>query len=70
MLSQSEERVLSRFREFLMTPGKMLCFYGPDLQLKKATLDLLISKDLLVKETFHGGYSLTKAGFSAMNSSH
>lgn len=50
-----------------MTPGQMLCFYGPNLQQNKATLELLTEKELLVKERFKGGYSLTRAGFAAMN---
>jgi hypothetical protein len=50
-----------------MTPGKMLCFSGPELEKNKATLQRLIEKDLLVKERFKGGYSLTHAGFAAMN---
>jgi hypothetical protein len=45
----------------------MLCFYGPDLRLNEATLELLVNKRLLIKEKFKGGYSLTQAGFAAMN---
>jgi hypothetical protein len=67
MLSSSEQRVLRTFRRFLMTPGKMLCFYGPSLKEDKAALDHLADKDLLVREAFRGGYSLTRAGFAAMN---
>ncbi len=68
LLSPSEQRVLRTFRRFLMTPGQMLCFYGPDLKKQdKATLELLTDKELLVKEKFKGGYSLTQAGFAAMN---
>ena len=66
LFSTSEQRVLRTFQRFLMTPGKMLCFSGPDLEKNKATLERLIDKDLLVKEKFKGGYSLTKAGFAAM----
>ncbi len=69
MLSTSENRVLRTFRRFLMTPGQMLCFYGPNLEQDKATLELMTDKDLLVKEKFKGGYSLTPAGFAAMNDS-
>ncbi len=50
-----------------MTPGQMLCFNGPNLKQDKATLELLTNKELLVKEKFKGGYSLTQAGFAAMN---
>lgn len=66
LLSTSEQRVLRTFRDFLMTPGQMLCFSGPDLKQHKATLDVLADKELLVKEKFKGGYSLTRAGFAAM----
>jgi len=50
-----------------MTPGRMLCFYGPNLKKNKSTLDRMTDKDLLVKEKFKGAYSLTPAGFAAMN---
>ena len=70
MLSTSEQRVLRTFKQFLITPGQMLCFYGPNLELSNAALELLIDKDLLVKEKFKDGYSLTRAGFAAMNESH
>ena len=50
-----------------MTPGQMLCFYGPNLKQDKATLERMTNKELLVKEGFNGGYSLTPAGFAAMN---
>ena len=68
MLSNSEQRVLLTFRRFLMSPGEMLCFYGPNLEQNKTTLELLTDKDLLVKEKFKGGYSLTREGFAAMKS--
>ena len=67
MLSKSERRVLLTFRQFLMSPGQMLCFCGPHLKDHKATLELLTEKQLLVKEKFKGGYSLTQSGFKAMN---
>ena len=54
------------FRQYLMTPGRMLCFSGPDLVRDKAALDLLTDKKLLIKEKFAGGYSLTPAGYAAM----
>jgi len=44
----------------------MLCFYGPNLAKYKAALQQLTEKELLVKEQFKGGYSLTYAGFAAM----
>ena len=65
-LSSAESSVLSAFRKYLMTPGKMLCFSGPELASFKAPLKQLISKGLLVEESFQGGYSLTAAGFAAM----
>ena len=66
MLSNSEQRVLQTFHEYLMTPGKMLCFSGPDLERFRADLNRMADKKLLVKDKFKGGYSLTKAGFAAM----
>jgi hypothetical protein len=44
----------------------MLCFCGPDLAKLNTALQRLIEKDLLIEETFKGGYSLTPAGFAAM----
>jgi predicted transcriptional regulator len=67
MFSASEQRVLRTFRQFLMTPGQMLCFSGPELKQYKNTLDALIDKEVLVKEKAKGGYSLTRTGFAAMN---
>jgi hypothetical protein len=66
LLSTSEQRVLRTFRKFLITPGEMLCFSGPNLEQDKAALELLSDKDLLSKEKFKGGYSLTQSGFAAM----
>ena len=66
LFKASEARVFRTFRQYLMTPGRMLCFSGPDLQRDAATLQLLTDKGLLVKEKFNGGYSLTRAGFAAM----
>ena len=67
MLSTSEQRVLNTFRRFLMNPGQMLCFSGPNLKQNKATLELLTDKELLIREDFQGGYSLTQVGFAIMN---
>ena len=50
-----------------MNPSQMLCFSGPNLKQNKATLELLTDKELLVREDFNGGYSLTQTGFAAMN---
>ena len=66
MLTISEQRVLQTFHQYLMTPGKMLCFSGPDLERYAADLNCLADKKLLVREKFKGGYSLTKGGFAAM----
>jgi hypothetical protein len=66
LLSTSEQRVLQTFRQYLMTPGKMLCFSGPNLERYSAVLNKMADKKLLLKEKFKGGYSLTDAGFAAM----
>ncbi len=66
LLSSSEQRVIRTFRQYLMTPGRMLCFSGPNLERDMATLKLLTEKKLLVKEKFAGGYSLTREGFATM----
>ena len=55
------------FRQFLMTPNRMLCFYGPNLEQNKAALKSLTDKHLLAQDKFHGGYSLTHDGFVVMN---
>jgi len=44
----------------------MLCFSGQDLERDRTALNGLSDKELLVKEKFKGGYSLTPAGFAAM----
>ena len=67
VLTTSEQRVLRTFRRFLMTPGQMLCFYGPNLKQNMTTLERLTEREFLVKEKFEGGYSLTRAGYAAMN---
>ena len=59
--------MLRTFHEYLMTAGKMLCFSGPELDRFSADLERMTDKKLLVKEKFKGGYSLTPAGFQAMN---
>jgi len=66
LLTTAELRVLRTFRRFLMNPGKMLCFSGPNLELNKDTLEFLTEKEFLVREKFKGGYSLTQDGFTAM----
>lgn len=66
MLTTSEQFVLTVFRQFLVTPGQMLCFDGPNFKKYKAALQQLTEKGFLIKEKFDGGYSLTQAGFVAM----
>ena len=66
MLSSSENSALRTFRQYQVTPGRMLCFYGPNLEKHEAALQQLTKKDLLVQEDFNGAYSLTDAGFEAM----
>ena len=66
LLTTSERRVLMAFRKSLITPGQMLCFYGPTLKQNKNALEQLTERDFLIKERFEGGYSLTRAGFVAM----
>ena len=50
VLSPAEQRVLRTFRRFLMTPGKMLCFYGPNHKKHKAALEQLMAKGMVVAE--------------------
>ena len=66
MLSPPEQRVFRSFQQYLMTPGQMLCFSGPDLNRDLPALRLLTEKKYLIKEKFEGGYSLTHSGFAAM----
>lgn len=65
-LSHAEQVVLTMFRQFLMTPGKMLCFSQADQATYEAPLAKLIERGLLVGERFRGGYSLTADGFASM----
>ena len=66
MLTSSERSVLVVFRQYLITPGQMLCFDGPAFRKYKAALRVLTEKGFVVKEKFDGGYSLTSTGFAAM----
>lgn len=50
-----------------MTPNQMLCFYGPNLEQNRAALRDMTTKGWLIEEQFKGGYSLTPAGYDAMN---
>ena len=65
-MTPPEKKALDTFRKYLITPGKMLCFYGPDFEKHQPALQQLTDKDFLVKERFNGAYSLTHAGFKAM----
>jgi hypothetical protein len=67
MLTASEHAALAVFRSFMVNTGEMLCFHGPQLEKHGATLRTLAEKNLVVKEQFAGGYSLTRAGFEAMS---
>lgn len=62
-----EKSVLLRFGQYLMTPGKMLCFSGPDLARHRRALRALAARKILEKDDFKGGYSLTLAGFRMMS---
>jgi hypothetical protein len=57
---------LDVFRAYQMRPGQMLCFHGPSLEKHGESLRKLTASGLLSKERFAGGYSLTAAGFTAM----
>jgi hypothetical protein len=65
-LSASERAALKVFDDYRIALGKMFCFTGPLLEKHKTSLALLIAKNMVVKEHFAGGYSLTPAGFRAM----
>ena len=62
LLSRLDQRVLRSFQECLNTQEEMLCFSGPKLDQDQAALELVKDKELVVKESFKGGYSLTHAG--------
>lgn len=49
-----------------MSPGKMLCFFGSNLEKNRSGIQRLIERDYLEKEDFKGAYSLTPEGFQAM----
>ena len=66
LLTPAEQRVLQTFRRFLIAPGQMLCFCGPTLKKHRMALKQLTDKEMLIKEQFEGGYSLTSSGFQAM----
>lgn len=65
-LTPGDVAVLRVFRDFLMTTGQMLCFYGNDLERFDKPLASLTARRLLQAERFPGGYSLTASGYQAM----
>ena len=65
-MSKLQRDVLKVFGQFLMTPGQMLCLYGPSLEKHRQGLHQLTEMGFLSKEEFKGAYSLTDAGFTAM----
>jgi len=65
-MSTAEQRVLRVFRDFMVTPGQMLCFGAPDMKRFGSALRQLTEKKFIEKEQFKGAYSLTDAGFAAM----
>jgi hypothetical protein len=65
-LSAAELSLLSVFRRFMIGPGEMLCFYGPELKKHRPALTRLTDQGFLIKERFQGGYALTRSGFAAM----
>lgn len=65
-LSAREHAALRVFRDFHIASGEMFCFTGPVLEKHKKSLDDLVAKELLVKEHFSSGYSLTPLGYQAM----
>lgn len=67
VLSAGEYTVLGIFRKYTMTPGKMLCLTGADLEVFNVPIGQLMDRGLLVEEKDQGGYSLTEVGFEAMN---
>jgi hypothetical protein len=61
-----EQSALVVFRDYLIEPGQMLCFHGPLLDANRDSLRLLTEQGLLSKDKVKGGYTLTKAGFAAI----
>ena len=67
MLSPKERNVFAIFRQYLATPGHMICLDAAMVQKYKVALRDLVERGFILKERFEGGYSLTKVGFTAMN---
>jgi hypothetical protein len=64
-----QQSALVVFREYLIEPGQMLCFHGPLLDQNRDSLSYLAEQGLVSKDKFRGGYTLTKAGFAAIQHS-
>ena len=65
-LAKRERFILGVFREYLMTPGKMLCLSQLDRKFYGKSLANLVTKKLLIAECYKNGYSLTASGYQAM----
>jgi hypothetical protein len=65
-LSVPELAALQVFRDFHVAPGEMFCFTGPMLEKHQKSLIQLVGRNLLVKEQFTSGYSMTAVGYRAM----
>jgi hypothetical protein len=63
-----QQAALAVFRDYLIEPSQMLCFHGRLLDENRDSLRCLTEQGLLSKEEFKGGYTLTKAGFAAIQS--
>src|SRR5438874_12452808 len=66
MFSKADLAVFDVFRGYLVTAGEMLCFHGNWFDEHKESLRHLTAEKLLTQEQFKGGYSLTRAGFAAL----
>ncbi len=69
-LAKRERFILGVFREYLMTPGKMLCLSQLDREVYGKSLAKLVTKKLLIAECYKNGYSLTESGYKAMRDCH
>ena len=66
VLPRLEQAILGVFRDYLMTPGKMLCLSSLDRKVYGPSLAKMVDKQLLTAESFKDGYSLTASGYAAM----
>jgi hypothetical protein len=69
-LSSKERKVLKIFREYLMTPGDMLCFCGKALDDHRTALGQLRDRGYLKAERLKGAFSLTREGCMVMRRSN